>query len=733
MQSRLTAYATGLLFCISTVSAATISVGAGGDFQAALNNARSGDIITLAAGATFNGPFELPANSGSGYITIRTSAADSSLPAAGVRITPASASLLPKLVADGAGGLPVIRTVPGSSHYKFLGIEISPTAGTYLLQLVRLGEGNETSLSQLPGDFVFDRCYLHGDPKLGARRGVAMNASNITIENSYLSDFKVVGPDSQALASWNGPGPLTITNNYLEAAGENVLIGGQDPTIPNLVPSGITIRQNHFSKPLSWRMDSSTYEGTHWTVKNLLEFKNAQHIVVDGNLFENNWRDAQSGFAILFTPRNQDGNAPWSVVSDAEFTNNIVRHVGSAINILGSDDIYSSQQLHDITIRNNLFDDISPQWGGTARLLQVLNDGLNITFDHNTSFSSGAILVADQAPSTGLRFTNNLVSRGSQGVFGSGVAEGAPSLASYFPGAVFLRNAIIGASDGTYPSGNLFPAGINDVGFVDYSAGDYRLLAGSPFHNAATDGSDIGANLNASNAPPPPIEPGPGGIVNAATFDTAIGAGSIVSLFGTNLAGTTASASTYPLPRQLAGTQVLVNGTPVPLFYVSPAQINLQLPTGLSGDLSLSVVSGTRAGVNSRLTVLPEAPSIFMGTQTQGAIVNQDFSFNSTANPALAGSVIQIFATGLGETNPPLPTGEAASMQPPYNVTVNPVTVWIDGQRADVQFSGAAPGFAGLFQINAIVPRSGLQGNSVPVRIQVNGKQSNTVTLATRP
>jgi hypothetical protein len=104
--------------------------------------------------------------------------------------------------------------------------------------------------------------------------------------------------------------------------------------------------------------------------------------------------------------------------------------------------------------------------------------------------------------------------------------------------------------------------------------------------------------------------------------------------------------------------------------------------------------------------VLPEAPSIFRGGLTQGAIMNQDYSFNSAANPAPAGSVIQIFATGLGETNPPLPAGEAASTQPPYNVTVNPVAVWIGGQRADVQFSGVAPGFAGLFQINAIVPRS---------------------------
>ena len=199
----------------------------------------------------------------------------------------------------------MIRTTQSSSHYQFIGLEITPTDGAFVLQLVQLGDGNETSLSQLPNDFVFDRCYLHGDPTVGSRRGVAMNAPNITIKNSYLSDFKLVGPDSQALASWNGPGPLNITNNYLEGAGENVLIGGQDPTIPNLVPTGITIRHNYFSKPLSWRVGDPAYQGTHWTVKNLLEFKNARQIVVDGNSFENNWADAQAGFAILFTPRNQ--------------------------------------------------------------------------------------------------------------------------------------------------------------------------------------------------------------------------------------------------------------------------------------------------------------------------------------------------------------------------------------------------------------------------------------------
>jgi hypothetical protein len=482
-------------FCVFTASATTINVPAGGDFQNALNSARAGDTITLAAGAFYKGQFVLPPNSGNDYITIRTNAPDTSLPAPGVRITPAYASVLPKLVADWTGHLPVIRTVLGANHYRFIGVEISPTAGTALLQLIQLADGDETSLSALPNDFIIDRCYLHGDPTAGTRRGVAMNASNVTVMNSWLADFKIVGFDSQALASWNSPGPIIITNNYLEGAGENILIGGQDPTIANLVPSGITIRQNHFSKPLSWRVGDPSYQGTHWTVKSLLEFKNAREIVVDGNLFEYNWADAQDGFAILFTPRNQNDSAPWSVVSDVQFTNNIIQHVASGINILGTDDIYVSKQLHNLTIRNNLFEDVSAQWGGTARLFQILNTALDVTIDHNTGFPEGAILIADERPSPGLVFSNNMAGHGEYGFFGSDYAEGKATLAAYLPNSEFLGNAIIGGNAALYPGGNFFPADVADVGFVNSAAGNYGLLLSSPYHNSATDGGDIGLNV----------------------------------------------------------------------------------------------------------------------------------------------------------------------------------------------------------------------------------------------
>src|SRR5439155_6309552 len=99
-------------------------------------------------------------------------------------------------------------------------------------------------MEDLPHHIVFDRCYLHGDPTKGARRGIAMNSRYAAVIDSYLSDFKEVGADSQAIDGWNGPGPFKIVNNYLEGAGENVMFGGTDPSIADLVPSDIEIRHN---------------------------------------------------------------------------------------------------------------------------------------------------------------------------------------------------------------------------------------------------------------------------------------------------------------------------------------------------------------------------------------------------------------------------------------------------------------------------------------------------------
>jgi hypothetical protein len=310
----------------------TISVPAGGNVQAAVDAAKPGDTIALAAGATYEGPITLPAKTGEGWLIIRSSAAEA-LPA-GQRVGPADAAKMARIVSPRPSE-PAIRTAPGAHHVKLIGLELTVAPGTYNQGLVLFGSGEETRADQLPHSLVMERCYVHGDPQAGGKRGVALNARHVAIVDSYFADWKGIGQETQAIAGWNGPGPFKIVNNYLEAAGVNLIFGGADPTVANLVPGDIEIRRNHFTKALTWRNEK-------WVVKNLLELKNARRVLVDGNVFEHSWAAAQAGFAVVLTPRNQDGKSPWSVVEDVTFTNNIVRGAASGMSIAGRDDNHPS-------------------------------------------------------------------------------------------------------------------------------------------------------------------------------------------------------------------------------------------------------------------------------------------------------------------------------------------------------------------------------------------------------
>ncbi|HKC85742.1 MAG TPA: hypothetical protein VKG02_07210, partial [Blastocatellia bacterium] len=133
-----------------------------------------------------------------------------------------------------------------------------------------------------------------------------------------------------------------------------------------------------------------------------------------------------------------------------------------------------------------------------GRFSQIIAGPVNITFDHNTIFQSGPITVADIAPSLGFVFRNNITPHNEYGVFGSGTGVGVIALNSYFPGAIFEKNVIVGVPQGiTYPANNFLPALLSQVGFVDLAGGDYRLGSNSPYLNAGTDGKDIGCDFTA--------------------------------------------------------------------------------------------------------------------------------------------------------------------------------------------------------------------------------------------
>ena len=498
---------------------ATISVAAGGSLQAALDAVSPGGVVELAAGATFTGNFVVRARATtpSLWITVRASS-PSLLPPRGTRVTPLNAPAMAKIISPNTA--PALTFENGSKFYRLTGLEITTTHAVTTATnygLVFMGT-SATTVSQLPTDITFDRCYIHGTPTGNVRRGIAMNSARTAVVDSHLSDFHEVGQDSQAIMSWNGTGPFAIVNNYLEGAGENVMFGGADPAIANLVPSDIEVRGNLFAKPLKWKVGDPAYAGIHWSVKNIFELKNARYVLVTGNTLERNWADAQNGFAILFTPRNQNGGAAWTIVADVRFENNVVRSSTNGFNVLGTDNLQPSQQTARVLVRQNLLYDIDgPRWGGgDGTFVQVVDGVADLVVEHNTALQSGRVLFMDGATNSGFEFRDNITPHNTYGIYGSSYGYGNGAIAHYFPGTTLRKNVIAGpwptaggATVSAYSNhpDNFFPAGVAAIGFVDAAANDYRLSATSPYRGAATDGTDVGYSYGAAVPIPTPTLP----------------------------------------------------------------------------------------------------------------------------------------------------------------------------------------------------------------------------------
>ena len=441
-------------------------VRAGDDLQAAIDAARPGDELRLAAGATFTGNFVLPVFEGETPVTIRTDLPDAELPRANERVTPATARHFARIVSPNSS--PAIRTAPAAHHWRLAFLEFPATRkGAGDIIAIGDGSGAQSQPAQVPHDIVLDHVYVHGDPAAGQKRGIAANGRAVTVRDSYVSDIKGVGVDTQAIAAWNGPGPFAIENNYLEAAGEVVLFGGGDPAIPDLVPSDIVVRFNQMSRPMDWR-------GTKWQVKNVFELKNARRVTVEYNLFENNWLAAQPGYAILFTPRNQDGKCPWCVVEEVRFAHNVVRNSSAGLSISGFDSPNQSRQTNAIRIEDNLFYGITSKLGGNGWAV-LLGDGpRDVVFDHNTFDFDGTTLLyayggkANPKPIEAFRFTNNAARHGQYGINGADASTGKATLDRFFPGAVVSGNWLSGGNGSKYPQGNRyespFDSGVDSAG-----------------------------------------------------------------------------------------------------------------------------------------------------------------------------------------------------------------------------------------------------------------------------
>jgi uncharacterized protein (TIGR03437 family) len=242
-----------------------------------------------------------------------------------------------------------------------------------------------------------------------------------------------------------------------------------------------------------------------------------------------------------------------------------------------------------------------------------------------------------------------------------------------------------------------------------------------------------------------------GGVLNSASYATTmpVAPGSLISIFGSGLAATTATADSVPLSNSLGNVSVSINGTPAPLngvFHESSFdQINAQLPwNAQTGTAQVVVTNNGVASAPQSFQVGQFAPGIFTVTATgTGQAVAVNFPDNTyaapagsipgvTSRPAVAGDPngLIIYATGLGAVNPAVANGAAASANPISFTTAVP-TVLVGGVAAKVNFSGLAPGFVGLNQLNVVLASTTPTGNQVSLQIQMNGVTStNQVTIA---
>ncbi len=223
------------------------------------------------------------------------------------------------------------------------------------------------------------------------------------------------------------------------------------------------------------------------------------------------------------------------------------------------------------------------------------------------------------------------------------------------------------------------------------------------------------------------------GLVNAASFSVGAAApGTIVSLFGSGFSSAYEAASSLPLPRRLAGgTRVTVGGVEAPLFYVSPAQINFQVPYEVpAGSAEVRIIrAGDNAAQAFQITVGIASPGIFVVNGAAAALNARSGALVTAAAPVPRGEFVSLFASGLGAVSPAVTSGAAPSG---VVSTTNTVTVMVGNTRAEVSFAGLAPNFAGLYQVNFRVPSDAPVGDGVPVKIVMAGAESNSAALAVR-
>jgi hypothetical protein len=371
-----------------------------------------------------------------------------------------------------------------------------------------------------------------------------------------------------------------------------------------------------------------TTAGTVWQVKNLFELKNARRVLVEWNTFENNWLQAQVGYAILFTARNTGGSCTWCAVDDVEFRYNIVRHSSAAVNVLGDGGDTHSAPVRNIRIRHNLFYEINKtRWGGNGFGFLIGEEPRDLIIDHNTIDHSGTTVLyayggtaTDPREILGMQFTNNLARHSTYGISAAGLSSGYPAISAYFPDGFITANLLAGGDPSRYPPGNFF-ANNFDTQFVDKANGNYRLIPTSPYNTGSTDGLPLGADFatlmqyqppRPGALPPPPVPP-----PSPSPLATSLSPASANA--GTSAFNLTVNGSSF-----VSTSVVRWNGADRPTTFLSATQLRASISAAdiaTAGTASVTVFTpspggGTSAPLTFTITAAPQGPRLTVSATT---------------------------------------------------------------------------------------------------------------------
>ena len=417
--------------------------------------------------------FDVQANLGSG----RVDSARTDLPI----VSPTNTSL---------GTLTSVR----SRGWSWQGIHFDKTGSGR--GIVELGDASAVAVSEVAQQHSFKQCRMHGDPVAFQKRGIIANCGALVVEGCDMRNIGYPGADGQCILGYNGPGPFSIVGNYLEGAGENVMFGGGRVMAASMVPSDILIRGNHLPKNSAWLQLA-----TKPLVKNNLELKDAQRVLIEGNLFEYNWTQGQEGGAILFKAAANGEPQAWVRCHHVVFRYNVVRRAGGFLSINNSEGVGPTLGCQDIVIEHNVAYDLGVStWSGNGHGFRIGGGPDGVQLLHNTLINKHTFVYSWNDPAvdyiSGFKAIGNLAREADYGLYGTNVGgQGQKWLDSYAPGYVFTANAFEdNASSAVYPAGHTkLPNGLLTSGGLDahFKPVDAKIMAVKD-----ADGVMVGADVS---------------------------------------------------------------------------------------------------------------------------------------------------------------------------------------------------------------------------------------------